>query len=395
MKQILPRRGGDLRSRKILPGLYFCDGQVKLSVKQTERMSKEMEIEPRRKRKHFTADERVRIEALRKAGHTHQYIAEQIGCCRSAITRELKKGMVEHLDYRTYIVSTRYDAYAAQQAAEYQKTAHSKGLKLGNNHAYAKAIGEWICKGFSPYAAIHKVKNDHGITISKQTLYRYIKEGLIPNVTYKNLPVGKQKKRKGKVTPMRSSSLHRSIEQRPKYIVLRDTFGHWEIDSIIGSNEGKKESCLVLTERMTRQEIVIKVADKTTLSTVKAMQSLKRKLGSDFKKIFKTLTADNGCEFADQAGLDALGLTTYYCHPQAPHERGGNENNNKLLRRYFPKGKSMKNKTQQDATKAQYFINDYPREMFGGRCSNDLFKEQLEKINLRNGKKVYQFFGIC
>lgn len=261
--------------------------------------------------------------------------------------------------------------------------------------ANAKAIGEWICKGFSPYAAIHKVKNDHGITISKQTLYRYIKEGLIPDVTYKNLPVGKQKKRKGKVTPMRSSGLHRSIEQRPKYIVLRDTFGHWEIDSIIGSSEGKKESCLVLTERMTRQEIVIKVADKTALSTVKAMQSLKRNLGSDFKKIFKTLTADNGCEFADQAGLDALGVTTFYCHPQAPHERGGNENNNKLLRRHFPKGKSMKNKTQQDATKAQHFINDYPREMFGGRCSNDLFKEQLEKINLRNCKKVYQFFGIC
>lgn len=396
MKQILPRRGGDLRNRKILPGLYFCDGQVKLSVKQTERMSKEMEIEPRRKRKHFTADERVRIEALRKAGHTHQYIAEQIGCCRSAITRELKKGMVEHLDYRTYIVSMRYDAYAAQQAAEFQKTAHSKGLKLGNNHAYAAAIGECICMGYSPYAAIHKVQDTYGITISKQTLYRYIKEGLIPNVTYKTLPVGHPKKRKGIVKPMRSRSvLHRSIEQRPKYIVLRDTFGHWEIDSIIGSNEGKKESCLVLTERMTRQEIVIKVADKTALSTVKAMQSLKRKLGSDFKKIFKTLTADNGCEFADQAGLDALGVTTFYCHPQAPHERGGNENNNKLLRRHFPKGKSMKNKTQQDATKAQHFINDYPREMFGGRCSNDLFKEQLEKINLRNGKKVYQFFGIC
>lgn len=194
---------------------------------------------------------------------------------------------------------------------------------------------------------------------------------------------------------MRSSGLHRSIEQRPKYVVLRNTFGHWEIDSIIGSSDGKKESCLVLTERMTRQEIVIKVADKTARSTVKALQALKRKLGSDFKKIFKTLTADNGCEFADQASLDALGVTTFYCHPQAPHERGGNENNNKLLRRHFPKGKSMKNKTQRDATAAQHFINNYPREMFGGRCSNDLFKEQLEKIDLRNRKKVYQFFDMC
>lgn len=194
---------------------------------------------------------------------------------------------------------------------------------------------------------------------------------------------------------MRSKNvLHRSIEQRPKYITLRNTFGHWEIDSIIGSSEGKKESCLVLTERMTRQEIVIKVADKTAMSTVRAMQRLKRQLGRDFKLLFQTLTSDNGCEFADQAGLDALGLTTYYCHPQAPHERGGNENNNKLLRRYFPKGKSMKNKTQYDATMAQHFINGYPREMFGGRCSSDLFKEELERLPLKNRQKVYRFFSI-
>ena len=295
-----------------------------MSVELYGRMSKRMEVEPRRKGKHFTPDERAKIETLRKAGHTHQYIANFLGCCRSAVTKELKKGQVDRLDYKTWIISKVYDAYAAQQAANYQKTAHSKGLKLGNNHAYAAALGECICMGYSPFAAIQLVKDTYGITISKQTLYRYIKEGLIPNVTYKKLPVGHPKKHKGTVeeTPVRSrNTLHRSIEQRPKYIILRDTFGHWEIDSIIGSNEGKKESCLVLTERMTRQEIVIKVADKSARATVKAMQWLKRQLGRDFKQLFKTLTSDNGCEFADQEGLDALGVTTFYCHPQAPHER--------------------------------------------------------------------------
>ena len=116
-----------------------------------------MEVEPRCKGKHFTQDERAKIEALHKAGLTHQAIADIIGCCRSAITRELKKGQVEHLDYKTWIVSKVYDAYAAQQTANYQKTAHSKGLKLGNNHAYAAALGECICMGYSPYAAIQKV----------------------------------------------------------------------------------------------------------------------------------------------------------------------------------------------------------------------------------------------
>ena len=104
-------------------------------VEPYERMYKQMEVEPRRKGKHFTQDERAKIEALHKAGLTHQAIADIIGCCRSAITRELKKGQVDHLDYKTWIVSKVYDAYAAQQTANYQKTAHSKGLKLGNNHA--------------------------------------------------------------------------------------------------------------------------------------------------------------------------------------------------------------------------------------------------------------------
>ena len=124
------------------------------------------------------------------------------------------------------------------------------------------------------------------------------------------------------------------------------------------------------------------------------MQELKRILGKDFTKIFKTLTVDNGVEFTDQQGFDALGVTVFYCHPHAPHERGSNENNNKLLRRHFPKGQSMKDKTQEDATRAQHFINNYPREMFLGKCSNDLFKEELEKLKLDDPERVYEFFNL-
>lgn len=214
------------------------------------------------------------------------------------------------------------------------------------------------------------------------------------------MPVGHPKKRKNAVQadeqPIRArNTLHRSIEQRPKNVNLRDAFGHWEIDSIVGSSKGKKESCLVITERMTRQEIVLKVSDKTAASTTKAMQRLKQKLGRDFNKLFLTISSDNGCEFADQDGFDNLGVPVFYCHPQAPHERGSNENNNKLLRRHFPKGESMKKKTQYDATLAQHFINGYPREMFDGKSSGDLFRDELQKLNLSNPEKVYSFFNLA
>ena len=357
-----------------------------------------MTTEPRPKGKHFTRDERAKIETLRRAGHTHQYIADFIGCCRSAVTKEIKKGQVDHLNGRTWLIEKVYDAYTAQKRADYQKTAHSKGLKLGNNHAYANALAACIKLKYSPYAAIQLVGDTYGITISKQTLYRYIAEGLIPGVTYKALPVGHPKKRNYKVIsdkPIRAkNTLHRSIEQRPKNILSRLAFGHWEIDSIIGSSEGDKESCLVITERTTRQEIVIKVPKKNAESTTNAMQWLKRKLGKDFNNLFLTITSDNGCEFADQDGFDRLGVPVFYCHPQAPHERGSNENNNKLLRRHFPKGESMKRKTQYDATQAQHFINGYPREIFGGKSSSDMFREQLEKLNLANPEKIYRFFNL-
>lgn len=353
-------------------------------------------LEPHPKGKHFTSDDRVRIEVLYKAGHTQKEIAQELGCTQPAVCYELKRGQVEQLDGRNYIFYKTYDSDYAQRKARYQYTAHSNGLKIGNNHAYVKAIAECISMGYSPYAAIEKVGYTYGVKVTKQTMYRYIKEGLIPNTSYKNLPVGHRKMRKRKVhSTIRFKNLnHRSIERRAKVIMCRDSFGHWEIDSIIGCSEGQNESCLVITERFTRQEIVLKVKSKTADSTTKAMLKLKQKFGEDFNKIFFTITLDNGAEFANQQAFDSLGVPAFYCHPGQPYERGSNENNNKLLRRHFPKGQSMKHKTQYHATQAQHFINTYPREMFNGRTSNDLFKEQLEKIDLKNRDKIYRFFNI-
>ena len=269
-----------------------------------------MYVEPRPKGRHFRPDDRIAIQALYNAGHSQREIAKEIGCSQSSISRELKKGKVQQLDGATYIFYYTYDASTAQRYAEYQYTAHSNGLKIGNNHNYVNAIAECISMGYSPYAAIEKVGNTYGVKVTKQTMYRYIAEGLIPHTTYKNLPVGHRKKRKKQVqSTMRSKNLnHRSIDRRSKVILTRDSFGHWEIDSIIGTSEGKNESCLVMTERQTREEIVIKVEDKTADATTKAMQQLKQTFGDDFNKIFFTITLDNGSEFANQNAFDALGV---------------------------------------------------------------------------------------
>lgn len=288
-----------------------------------------------------------------------------------------------------------YSPQKAQMQADYMKTAHGPDLKIGNRRDYLAALEAYMLTGSSPEDAISKVGDDYGIRISKTTCYRYIKMRLFPSLRYKHLPQGHPKKGKGQVH--RSNVAHpghRSIERRSHTIRTRKAPFHWEIDSVVGRAEGKSESCLVMTERTTRAEIVLKVKDKTAAETVKTLQRLKREIGRDWYMIFKTLTCDNGPEFADQAGIDALGVTTFYCHPQAPHERGTNEVTNKLVRRKLPKGKSMAKVTQKQATEVQHWVNHYTRPMFGGKSAADKLRAELDKLSLYNRAKVYKFFDL-
>lgn len=350
---------------------------------------------PRKKGRPLTENERNLISHLLRLGHTQTDIAKVIGVYPSTICRELRRGEVELLNSDKWIYYKTYSPQKAQMQADYMKTARGPDLKIGNRRDYLAALEAYMLTGSSPEDAISKVGDDYGIRISKTTCYRYIKMRLFPSLRYKHLPQGHPKKGKGQVH--RSNVAHpghRSIERRAYTIHTRKAPFHWEIDSVVGKAEGKSESCLVMTERTTRAEIVLKVKDKTAAETVKALQRLKRDIGRDWYMIFKTLTCDNGPEFADQAGIDALGVTTFYCHPQAPHERGTNEVTNKLVRRKLPKGKSMAKVTQKQATEVQHWVNHYTRPMFGGKSAADKLRAELDKLPLYNRAKVYKFFDL-
>ena len=350
---------------------------------------------PRKKGRPLTENERNLISHLLRLGHTQTDIAKVIGVYPSTICRELRRGEVELLNSDKWIYYKTYSPQKAQMQADYMKTAHGPDLKIGNRRDYLAALEAYMLTGSSPEDAISKVGDDYGIRISKTTCYRYIKMRLFPSVRYKHLPQGHPKKGRGQVH--RSNVAHpghRSIERRAHAIRTRQAPFHWEIDSVVGKAEGKSESCLVMTERTTRAEIVLKVKDKSAGETVKALQRLKREMGRDWYMIFKTLTCDNGPEFADQAGIDALGVTTFYCHPQAPHERGTNEVTNKLVRRKLPKGKSMAKVTQKQATEVQHWVNHYTRPMFGGKSAADKLRAELDKLSLYNRAKVYRFFDL-
>lgn len=356
------------------------------------------EFATRPKGKHLTYDDRYKIEWLYKQGQTQRQIAFAVGVSQQTISRELRRGMVDQLDGETWQTYRIYSAQVAQQKADFEKTSHGPGLKIGKNFAYLDALERLMLAHFSPYAAIQKLahENKFEMCISKTTCYRYIKDGLFQRLKFSHLPNAKNKKHAGETKRIRASRPdHRSIESRSFEIAARSTFGHWEGDSIIGKAKGKGESLLVFTERLTRQEVVLKVQDKTAAETVNAVRRLKRYFGADFSQLFRTITFDNGSEFADQTGVEKTGVMVFYAHPSAPHERGSNENANRLLRRIFPKGQTLQKVTQKQAAAAQHFANHYPRKLFDGQTAAARFWEEVQRLPLRNPDKVKVFFALA
>lgn len=173
------------------------------------------------------------------------------------------------------------------------------------------------------------------------------------------------------------------IEERPQEINDRQTFGHWEGDCVCGKKR-TKETLFVLSERLTRNEIIIKMPDQTAASVVAAMNKLERRYGKKFAEIFKSITFDNGSEFMDCAGIEKSvygkgnkRTKVYYCHLYSAYERGTNENINKMIRRFLPKGTDFRKVTAEYIERVEAWINNYPREILGFETSGSLFERYV------------------
>ena len=183
-----------------------------------------------------------------------------------------------------------------------------------------------------------------------------------------------------------------SIEQRPEEIDGREEFGHWEGDTVY-SGKGKRKTTralLTMTERKTRKEIIIAIPNRKAETVVKALDALERKLGARrFRAIFKSITFDNGTEFAAAEGLERSCVNkrlprtkVYFCHPYSSWERGTNENTNGMIRRRFPKGTNFAAVTNAQITQAENWINNYPRKILGYKSSEIVFRECLQELGI-------------
>ncbi|MBD5492063.1 MAG: IS30 family transposase [Lachnospiraceae bacterium] len=342
--------------------------------------------------KYLTYEERFYIEKSLKDNTDPKKIAKTLGKHFTTIYKEIEKGTVtfmnSDLTYRQ-----EYCADAAQRITE--ERGHNKGImyKLANDKPLLSRIAMLIKdKHYSPYAVLQTIKKEtpEALSMCETTLYKYIHLGLIPGVSDADLYIKANKKPKKKKEKETRSCFkkppEKSIIYRPEDISNRETYGHWEVDTVYsGSNCKSKTALLVLTERKTLEEYYIRMADRTLASVISAFDDLEKHMGLEaFQKKFKTMTADNGSEFGDGSQIERsatiLGQTrtqVFFCHPYSSYERGQNENQNRFVRRWVKKGGDLSAYTPEEWEQITEWVNNYPRRKYNGMSARE-YKESLD-----------------
>ena len=258
-------------------------------------------------------------------------------------------------------------------------------LKIGNDYKLAAHIEKKIVKDkYSSDAVIGEIKAKglaFKTSICTKTLYNHIDQGLFATLSNKDLSVKKDKKktRYKKVRIPHKNLKGTSIEDRPSSIDDRTEYGHWEMDCVVGKQGGSGATLLVLSERRSREEIIYKMLNKTQECVIKVLDTLEKKYGKKFREKFKTITVDNGSEFLDFKGLERSikspeqqRVKVYFAHPHNSWEQGTNENSNKLIRRFIPKGTDMGKINQAMIKKIETWMNNYPRKIFGCKSAQEM-----------------------
>ena len=332
-----------------------------------------------RKNKHLNASECYKLEVLLKAKMKVSEIAQILEKHISTIYREIKRGTVE---FRNSDLSIRKE-YSAYYSLNVRKELMSKsGRKLLYRDLHPELLSYIQSKlddKYSPDAISGELKKAGIYTICAQTIYNYISLGILKSAVYKR----HTKKAANKARIAYNNTRGRSIEERP-FALRERIYGNWEMDTVVGK-QGSKAALLVLTERVSRFEIIIKLRDKTQKSIIAALDKLEKEYKDKFSLIFKSITVDNGVEFLDMASLEksvynkvSKRTTIYYAHPYCSWERGSNENNNKLIRKFIKKKADIKNFSNSHIKNIQDWINNYPRKLFNYKTAKDIFYENLD-----------------
>jgi len=310
--------------------------------------------------RHLSEDERYTISGMRVAGYSHRAIARYLGRSASTICREVERNRYPSSGY--------YHAHHAQSMGVARRGRARRKSQF--SAAQWSRVWELIRQDWSPEQVSGRLKVNREFSISHETIYRYIwKDKFYEGSLWKHLRGSRKQRRKGygRYDSRGKLAGKRMIESRPAGSENRSRLGHWEIDTVMGRS---KQCVLTLVDRKSGYTEIGLLQDRTIGETNARMGKLLKK----HPERYKTLTADNGCEFHGYKQIESrYPVRFYFAHPHHSWERGTNENTNGLIRQYLPKGTSMEGLTQARCNAIADKLNNRPRKRYNYKTPKEMF----------------------
>ena len=354
---------------------------------------------------HLKKEDRSKIEALvnqkdknGKRLFNNSYIANYLKVNKSTISRELRNRIKSKITIRSGKIRNKpYNAVDAQNDYKFKRYLSKGEYKLKKYPKMARFIEDKIIKDkWAPdvivgYMKAHNMFSFYGFcpitvpTIYNAIRYKIIKVKLSDTRRMKYDAKYDYKER----SQVSINKLPYSIENRPEEINKRLIFGHFELDTVIGTKKGKHECLLTITERKTRFEIIFKIKTKTAVEVVNKINQIKEFMKMNYDKIFKSFSTDNGTEFSDFLGIiNNSNTKIYFCHPYCSGEKGSNEKNNSIIRYFIPKKTLLENYSFKEINNIAEWMNNYPRKILNYKTPLEVLLEELDDKLIIN--KIYK-----
>ncbi len=315
----------------------------------------------------LSLEDRCQISRRRAEGQSIRKIAADLDRAPSSISRELKRNSGRKVGYMP--------AYAQEQTRARRWT----GSKIARKPDLQATVLEQLARGLSPEQIAGRMLLDQAPErVSHETIYRFIYAEIARSKDFSwrlFLPRAKSKRgcrgvRGGSPASFIQGRI--SIAKRDRKALDRCVPGHWEADLVSFAKYG--QHILTLHERTSRILLANRAENKTADLIAEHLEDWLRLLP---KGLRKTLSFDNGTEFARHLRLHALGLQTFFCDPHAPWQKGGIENAHGRLRRFLPRKTDLDTITPEHLNRLLRAYNSTPRKCLDFRTPAEVFIKQL------------------
>jgi transposase, IS30 family len=308
---------------------------------------------------------------------------------------EISRGLAESLEYKDIAVRIDRDASIVSRevarhggrhgyrATTAQKTAVSsrarpKPMAVDTRRGVRQVVTGLLKKGWSPASIAGRLRHEgpeqQAGWVSHEAIYQWVYAQPVATLRAELIALrsGRTARRGPRQAPAPRIREPRYLEERPAEVEGRAVAGHWEGDLVIG--KGGKTAVATLVERTSRFLVLVPLTGRDSLTVSEAIISA---VGSLPATVKRSLTWDCGAEMALHKDITATGLPVYFAHPHSPWERGSNENLNRIVREYFPKGVEITSDPHYLAAVAAE-INDRPRKIHDWKKPSEVFTELLE-----------------